>query len=213
MAAIGDTLTISVFIALIIGALCFYLFTRIKQVEKKVALMEGILLDLKTATENSFPDFPAPSPRLHEEEDEEEDEEPFIPMLSESSNDIESDEVPFAGGVTLGESVPVETRTIDLSELPAAEDVEDAASVPTVQVNKVAEGSGAADLEAKSVAELAAMARAKGISGTGKMRKQQLIEVLKASESITNVAPMEGPDGIDAKSSLIEGTSLLASPL
>ena len=175
--------------------------------------MEGILLDLKTATENSFPDFPAPSPRLHEEEDEEEDEEPFIPMLSESSNDIESDEVPFAGGVTLGESVPVETRTIDLSELPAAEDVEDAASVPTVQVNKVAEGSGAADLEAKSVAELAAMARAKGISGTGKMRKQQLIEVLKASESITNVAPMEGPDGIDAKSSLIEGTSLLASPL
>lgn len=212
MAAIGDTLTISVFIALIIGALCFYLFTRIKQVEKKVALMEGILLDLKTATENSFPDFPAPSTRLNEEEDEEEDEEPFIPMLAESS-EIESDEVPFAGGVAHGDSAPAETRTIDLSELPAAEEAEDAASVPTVQVNKVAEGGAAADLEAKSVAELAAMARAKGISGTGKMRKQQLIEVLKASESITNVAPMEGPDGIDAKSSLIEGTSLLASPL
>lgn len=212
MAAIGDTLTISVFIALIIGALCFYLFTRIKQVEKKVALMEGILLDLKTATEDSFLDFPARSAPLgsNDVEEEEEEEEPFIPMLPEQSNGIESEEVHFPGDV--------ETRTIDLSELPAVEETEDAASVPTVQVNKVAEGAAAAaaasnDLEAKSVAELAAMARAKGISGTGKMRKQQLIEILKTAESITDAAPMEGPDGLDAKSSLIEGTSLLSSPL
>lgn len=214
MAAIGDTLTISVFIALIIGALCFYLFTRIKQVEKKLALMEGILLDLKTATESSFPDFPAPSSRLAADDEDEEDEEPFIPMLAESDG-IESEEVQFPGDVVHTDiASPADTRTIDLSELPATEETEDAASSPTVQVNKVAEDATAAtDLEAKSVAELAAIARAKGISGAGKMRKQQLIEVLKASESITNAAPMEGPDGIDAKSTLIEGTSLLSSPI
>jgi hypothetical protein len=211
MAAIGDTLTISVFIALIIGALCFYLFTRIKQVEKKLALMEGILLDLKTATEDSFTDFPARSQPVADNEDDDEDEEPFIPMLPEETelSGAEITEPTFGEVEILEEAVPVQTRTIELSE---TEEVSDAASSPTVQVNKVEE-AGAADLEAKSVAELAAIARSKGISGTGKMRKQQLIDVLKASESITDAAPMEGPDGIDAKSSLIDGSSLLASPL
>lgn len=208
MAAIGDTLTISVFIALIIGALCFYLFTRIKQVEKKLALMEGILLDLKTATEDSFTDFPARSQPVADNEDDDEDEEPFIPMLPEASEG-EASEATFGDAEVLDEMAPAHTRTIELNEAEES----DATSIPTVQVNKV-EGA-ASDLELKSVAELAAIARSRGISGTGKMRKQQLIDMLKASETNMDAeaTPAEIPDGVDAKSSLLDGSSLSGSPL
>jgi hypothetical protein len=41
-------------LALVFGALCFYLYSRITQLEKRVGLTENILLDLKMATENTL---------------------------------------------------------------------------------------------------------------------------------------------------------------
>ena len=210
MAVNADAFTISAIILLIVGAICFYLFTRIKQTEKKLALMEGILLDLKTATEAAFLDFPAH--RGHQEEEEEEEEE----------------ETPTHGELNFLPELPEEgTVTLDAEELeaiaPAAEEVrrvevamikeEDAESVTgsTVQVNKIEQGT---DLESLSVSELASIARNKGITGTGKMRKGQLITAIKEADSTKPLPeqPLE-VDGIAAGSSLLDSSSLMASPI
>lgn len=202
MAVNADAFTVSAIILLIVGAVCFYLFTRIKQTEKKLALMEGILLDLKTATEAAFLDFPAPQAQDEEEEEDEQapSELEFLPTLPEES-----------------------AATLDAEELeavmPAAEEVrrvdvamEETASVAeSVQVNKLDQFP--TDLESLSVAELASIARSKGITGSGKMRKNQLIAAIKEAD----VKPLpEQPlevNGMAAGSTLLDSSSLMASPL
>jgi hypothetical protein len=54
MATISDTLTMGIVLAVILGSLFFYLYTRLLQVEKRISLTENILLDLKMATENTL---------------------------------------------------------------------------------------------------------------------------------------------------------------
>ncbi len=67
MNGLSDALTVGLVLALIFGALVFYLYTRIGQVEKRVSLTENILLDLKMATENTIMAMSAPSHRHVEE--------------------------------------------------------------------------------------------------------------------------------------------------
>ena len=54
MATLSDTLTMGVVLAVVLGSLFFYLYTRLLQVEKRISLTENILLDLKMATENTL---------------------------------------------------------------------------------------------------------------------------------------------------------------
>ena len=206
MPIVADTFTISAVILCIVGAVCFYLFTRLKQVEKKVALMEGILLDLKTATQSSFFGFP-PAPAVEEGDDDDEGAEEkteaetsFFPTLPEEEGE------PLTAMEELGAEELAPTKTIAIPKFDdsvAEEAVEETKSVQTVQVNKIDETT---DLESLSVAELAAIAKERGISGAGKMRKGQLISALKPAVAAE-------VDAINASSSLINNSSLMASPL
>ena len=62
MNPVGDAFTVGIVLLLLIGAVAFYLYTRLSQVEKRMSLLENILLDLKVATENSFLGFPVANP-------------------------------------------------------------------------------------------------------------------------------------------------------
>ncbi len=198
MAVVADTFTISAVVLCIVGAVCFYLFTRLKQVEKKVALMEGILLDLKTAAQHGFLGFPPAPDSGVEEADEDEDEEAeveaeaFIPKIPEG----EVAEVVAAAT----EETPQPTKTISVPKFDDSTEME-TASVQTIQVNKMEGAGGSSPLESLSVAELTTMAKERGITGVNKMRKSQL------------VAALSEPDAINANSSLISSSSLMASPL
>jgi hypothetical protein len=64
MNGLSDSLTVGLVLALIFGALVFYLYTRIGQIEKRVSLTENILLDLKMATENTLMAMSA-APPMH----------------------------------------------------------------------------------------------------------------------------------------------------
>lgn len=67
MNGLSDSLTVGLVLALVFGALVFYLYTRIGQIEKRVSLTENILLDLKMATENTLLSIQAaPQPHVHE---------------------------------------------------------------------------------------------------------------------------------------------------
>ena len=67
MNGLSDALTVGLVLTLIFGALVFYLYTRIGQVEKRVSLTENILLDLKMATENTLMAM-APPTHMHVQE-------------------------------------------------------------------------------------------------------------------------------------------------
>jgi hypothetical protein len=185
MAAIADTVTISIFIGLIVCAICFYLFTRIKQTEKKLALMEGILLDLKTATESNFLESPAATEVAEVEAEDSADQ--YIPMLPEDG----------AAAVAMADMMVSEdaTHTIELSQemLGTIHETDE-----PIQVNKVAE----TDLESLSISELQSLARSKNVANTRKMRKSELISAIKGLETEATGVVGASDDG-----------SLLAAPL
>ena len=69
MNGLSDSLTVGFVLALLFGAIAFYLYTRIGQIEKRVSLTENILLDLKMATENTLMAMSSPSHEHDEHED------------------------------------------------------------------------------------------------------------------------------------------------
>jgi len=54
MAAISDAVVIGIVLGLVFAAVGYYLYTLVSQLERKVSLMENILLDLKVTTEQTL---------------------------------------------------------------------------------------------------------------------------------------------------------------
>lgn len=206
----SDLFTISALLVLIMGAACFYLYTRIKQVEKKLTLVEGILLDLKTATEATFMDFPAATSYLLAKDlgAEEDDDSDFIPEVPNNSDE---------------ESGIAAFRDDDVEELVPAlnEEEEEEEDTPAIQVNKIVEAvtSAPPELELLNVKELMAIARSKGLTISKTMRKQQIIDAINAAAALpvmTTATIDEGSGDIDgtvAESSFMNGTTLDSAPI
>lgn len=228
MAVGADTFTISAIVLLIVGAVCFYLFTRIKQVEKKLTLMEGILLDLKTATEAGFLGFPAGSPIDEEAADEdnedgEDEEETFLPLKPDEEVEVSDSEEDTVRKIEIDELIA--NAATSAPSFDEAEEQNLHSDSGSVQVTKMEP-----DLESMSFSELSSLAKSRGMTVTSKMRKAQLLTALRQMEvstpplpvppSIqpTSVAPIAEesllePDGMSAGSSLLNSSSLMASPL
>jgi hypothetical protein len=154
MNALSDSLTIGLVLALVFGALFFYLYTRIGQVEKRVGLTENILLDLKMATENTI-----------------------MAMASSGSPDMEVSRVE-----AVSEPAPLEQEEVEQipdeefyksvlqqvpSNTPEESPVDDA--IRPVDVN----------YEAMTLKELKALAKQKNISVSATAHKKDVIEALK----------------------------------
>ena len=213
----SDVFTISALLVLIMGAACFYLYTRIKQTEKKLALVEGILLDLKTATEASFMDFPAATSYLLAKDlgAEEDEEEPFTP-----------EDITYLGGPLRSSFEEAEdsneTAAFGDEEDDNIEELEPVMAEPEtpVQVNKVEEMPAVAlapDLELLNVKELMAIARSKGLTISKTMRKQQIIDAINAAAHMTiatidDAAPQSNVDGVVVESEFMTGTTLDSAP-
>ena len=130
MNGLSDALTVGLILTLIFGALVFYLYTRIGQVEKRVSLTENILLDLKMATENTLMAMAPPTHmHVHEveriepisapepvqnEEVEEVNEEDFYKTVMEQA--AQTAETPVLDSA-LGAKVEVNYESMTLKEL------------------------------------------------------------------------------------------------
>jgi hypothetical protein len=117
---LNDSVTVGVLLAMIFGAITFYLYSRMVQNEKRVALLENLLLSLKMSTEASMmgaemlgPDFVEPvstvSP-LKEEDVDAIDEEKFSEMLKE---------MPVEGERTEPRKMDANYESMSLKELQA----------------------------------------------------------------------------------------------
>jgi hypothetical protein len=187
MPGLGDSLTVAIVLTLIFGAVAFYLYSRLSQNEKRVSLLENLLLSLKMSTEASLsgPDIveatSAPAP-LDENEVEDVSEDTYAELLKDMP-------VPVAGAVPLVVDMSGSVQAARLE--PEAEAVADAAEPRRMDAN----------YESMSVKELAALARQRGITNVP-TRKRELVDVLKKNE-VPNFegATMEAGFSVELESS------------
>jgi len=202
MSYLSDTLTIGVLLVLLFGSISLYLYTRIQQAEQKIHLLESILLDLKMSAEiKSYTELPADD--LHE----------ITTTANDTANDTVNDmanddyvalddaELPITEYTSLDESEPVtEDAIITLDE-----SMEGVVSVDTA--TSAASAAPSVVYDSMTLKELQALARSRGITGAGSMKKGPIMEALKTSDRITVVKP--GSTGTGANSFL--ETSALVS--
>jgi len=183
MSGLGDSLTVGIILTLIFGAVCFYLYSRMNQNEKRVGLLENLLMSLKISTEASMmgPDMvepisnPAP---LAPADVEQVSEESYADMLKEI------------------DAVATEEKELLRSLEPVME--AEVSETGSSSIRKMD-----ANYESMSSKELQALARQRGISGVP-LKKRDLIDALKkqgepAPAVPEPLIPVDGElEGVDA---------------
>ena len=177
MSYLSDTLTIGVLLILLFGSISLYLYTRIQQAEQKIHLLESILLDLKMSAEiKSYTELPADD--SHETSD--------FPSTTVNDDYVALDDVesPITEYTSLDDSVePVTEDTV----ITLDESMDTAEDDTTTVTNETAPPSVIYD--SMTLKELQALAKSRGITGAGSMKKGPIIEALKTSDRITVVKP------------------------
>jgi hypothetical protein len=225
MNPVGDTFTVGIVLLLLIGAVAFYLYTRIGQVEKRINLLENILLDLKVATENAFMGFPSPasggggSGSMHEQnkpmtaEEEEELLSEYVPKLPIASSrteaaeeEEENDETRMyeAALESALESAAAEEGGADAVASDADKSVEVSSSAaPAAPKSEVHVNKLETAYTEMNVKELRSIAQARGITSVGKLSRKELIDALQKRDSGVVDGIEASPAGVAFESSLI----------
>jgi hypothetical protein len=165
MNGLSDSITIGILLTLIFAAVSFYLYSRISQNEKRLGLLENLLLSLKMETEASLdgPDtveaISTPVP-LTKDEIEIIDEESYADILQ---------------GIPTPNTTPKENEgEKKTDDTVSAEDFLRSIPTPTLTSTRVMD----ANYESMSVKELQGLAKQKGLSNIPKT-KRDLIDALK----------------------------------
>jgi preprotein translocase subunit YajC len=159
MVGLSDSVTVGILLLLIFGAAAFYLYSRMTQNEKRLSLLENLLLTLKISTEASLsgPDLveavsnPAP---LESQDVDQVNEEDYADMLKG---------VPAAPAPMTEESAEEMLRSMEVGM-----------EVGTVNGSKT---EVTVNYESMTVKELQGLAKERGLPSM--TRKKELIEALK----------------------------------
>ena len=169
MALLNDSVTVGILLVMIFGSVSFYMYTRLVQNEKRVSLLENLLLSLKMNTEASFmgsdmfsgPEtvspVSAPSP-LKEEDVDTIDEEKYAEMLK---------------------GIPTEVASASASASASSDAEASPSEGPKMNAN----------YEAMTLKELQALGRQNGVAVHG-LKKKEIIDSLKRKSA----PEMEGAD-------------------
>jgi hypothetical protein len=157
MVGLSDSVTVGILLLLIFGAAAFYLYSRMTQNEKRLSLLENLLLTLKISTEASLsgPDLveavskPAP---LESHDVDQVNEEEYADMLKEVEPPHQVNTEADAEEMLRSMEVPVATNASQKTE---------------VTVN----------YESLTVKELQGLAKERGLPSM--TRKKELVEALK----------------------------------
>jgi len=190
MTSLSDTLTVGLVLVLLFGSIALYLYTRLQQAEQKISLLESILLDLKMSAEiKSYSELPASELQ--------EDSRPIQGGYAafnddDGPNEDASEEVESACPVKvvaaaisgLSESVTPDSKTTEYAPLDDAVHTE-----PESKESKETVTRMSANYESMTLKELQTLAKNRGISGAGTMKKGSIIEALKTSDRSSTVEP------------------------
>lgn len=172
--AVSDGVVIGIVLGLVFAAVSYYLYSRQTQLERKVGLMENILLDLKVATEQTLLSSTEPDESdklittnggLYEGtmSDEYIEPNPTVPMHIFEQNTITEQHEDDTSREMFVDKTP-RTRTP-----PASVHVEREPTTSSVSVN----------YESMTYKELTQLAKQKGISGLRNLSKAQVIEAIR----------------------------------
>ena len=217
MSAMSDTLTISLVLVLLFGSIALYLYTRIQQAEQKINLLENILLDLKTSSEiKSYMELPAESGEIDTGVIEAEP----APFRSSTSPVEVLDEEDIAPGCTVKCDSPITNSSYkpfdnDDDDLETTgnvrgtviSDEDDNSSTPIATYTDSSKMT--VNYEAMTLKELQSIAKQRGITGAGSMKKGPIIEALKTSDRISTNELIE-PGSLSGNGSFVESSSILA---
>jgi hypothetical protein len=218
MTSLSDTLTVGLVLVLLFGSIALYLYTRIQQAEQKISLLESILLDLKMSAEvKSYTELPAMTSQTKENEATE-IEESYIPYDDNDDDggvrQSDNDEV-YPGAVvgSSGSSTPtVSSRNDDAND----NEINQYKSVVAEAINEDVEiipsaSKVSANYEAMTLKELQTLAKSRGITGAGSMKKGAIIEALKTSDrSSTNTIEPGSQSSFLDTSSPFQGSEAIA---
>ncbi len=157
---ISDAFTIGVILLLIFGAVCFYLYTRIQQTEKRLNLCENILLDLKVAAEHGTFSDSTPAPFSMNDTAE--------LLTTNESRDIEMETDDINAMYERAIDEAYETTADELPEDDTAD----------VMIEKVEEVIDSSVYDSLNVKELKSLAKQHHIAGASSMSRNQLIDAL-----------------------------------
>ena len=189
MAGLSDSLTVAILLTLVFGAITFYLYSRMGQNEKRLGLLENLLLTLKMSTEASLmgPDsveaVSTPSP-LNPEDVDYVDEEQYAQMLKQTSPTPltqVSKEVPESLPMNADGDLDAEATEADAEQLLRSLDGSALGGIPSNTVRKMD-----TNYESMTLKELKSLAKEKGHTGIP-TTKREVIDLLKNREKPENV--------------------------
>lgn len=173
MSGLGDSVTIGILLTLVFGAVCFYLYSRLSQTEKRLSLLENLLLSLKMSTEASLMG-------------------PESVEAVSSPAPLESTDVDEVEYSEMLKDIPAATATSTPNVSPASmeeDDEESAAALLRSMEPPASERKMDANYESMSLKELQSLARQRGLTGIPQ-RKRDLIDALKKQGDAPPAAPM-----------------------
>jgi hypothetical protein len=187
----SSAVVVGVLLLIIVGATTFYLYSRIVYSERKISLMENILLDIKMAMEMER--------EVHNGSD---DNHTHAKELVEPKfENVTKDDTEYYNSVLENAAIEAE----ELKPTPAAE-VAPTSDVPVV--------TGSANFDELTRDELVAIAEKKGLRVTKRATKQQIISLVRDADKNTSGLPETGTDGpVGGNAGSVEGASLLSGEL
>ena len=167
MAGLSDSITIGILLLLIFGAVSFYLYSRMSQTEKRLGLLENLLLTLKLSTEASLmgPDSVEPISQP-------------APLNSEDVDDVHEED--YAAMLKASSPAPAVSEESAAEELLRSMNLEKKTSVDV-------------NYESMSAKELKALVKERNLTGAPE-KKREIIAFLKNNGvRVTDDAPQPLP--------------------
>lgn len=211
MTSLSDTLTVGLVLVLLFGSIALYLYTRIQQAEQKISLLESILLDLKMSAEiKSYTELPAATSVPRATSSTEHNGGEYAPFDEDSSDNTDNyypsavsdtEKVNPVESVSQSEETDAVDNEVDQYKSVVAEAVkEENESLPNSSKVSV-------NYEAMTLKELQNLAKSRGITGAGSMKKGATIEALKTSDRSSTVEPGSSTLGGTGSASFLETSS------
>jgi hypothetical protein len=180
-----ETVVIGVITLLIVAASTFYLYSRLVYSERKISLMENLLLDIKMAMEME---------REVQHDTNDDDSSNIIEPVFET---VEKDDTEYYTNVLTNTTTTDKVEASSPSEELATEEV--AADVK---------------YESLSREDLVALAEKKGLRVQKRLNKQQIINLVQDADKKSSELPESESDGfVGGNKGSVEGSSLLSADL
>ena len=200
MNGLSDSVTIGIVLALVFGALFFYIYSRVTQNEKRVSLIENMLIDLKMTLEGGWSHGMA---HLQEDNGEETLEanvinhiEPVSPPEPLNKDDVDEEDMykeVLAQSSKVEDEEEAEVKTVTLG-VPKSS----SAQVTKVQPN----------YESMSTKELKSLVKSRSLVVPSAAGKKELIATLRKADSSSALVAVEGGTFLSAN----EGATLEEVP-